>query len=73
VTQRSALFGSLLRSDTIEIQTDKLCAANLMLGSEFKSAIDINTTTLEVIREIARAFDSNGIGSKNREVSLAKE
>jgi len=63
----------LLRSDTVEIQTDKLCAANLMFGSEFKSATAINTTTLEVIREIARSFDQNGIGSKSREVSLAKE
>lgn len=73
VTQSSSLFGSLLRQDTVEIQADKLCAANLMLGSEFKAVSEISTTTLDVIREIARNFDQNDIGSKRREASIAKE
>jgi hypothetical protein len=30
---------------------------NLMLGSEFKAVSEISTTTLDVIREIARNFD----------------
>lgn len=42
-----------------------------MLGSQFKTTEDI--VSLDVIKDIARIFDQNEIGSKKREVSVTNQ